>query len=181
MRKLTITSVIPNPAVSCQLSAINCREVRTELELRECYKIRKKVFVEEQKLFSKTDRDRYDAEALHIAAFQGKRIIGTVRIYQQEKDVWFGGRLAVLKGFRGRAGRLLIEKAIEVAKRKKAKRFLAYVQVKNVSFFKRCGWSEAGEAFPYHGVPHQMMEAELKKGFQGSRVQVRMSNAKIQI
>ena len=159
-----ITSARTNSALRTPHSAIVCREVRTELELRECYIIRKKVFVKEQKLFSKSDWDRYDAEALHIAAFQGKRIIGTVRIYHQEKDVWFGGRLAVLKGFRGRAGRLLIEKAIEVAKRKKAKRFLAYIQLKNVSFFKRCGWSEAGEAFPYHGVPHQMMEAELKKG-----------------
>jgi len=160
-----ITSARTNSALRTPHSAIVCREVRTELELRECYIIRKKVFVKEQKLFSKSDWDRYDAEALHIAAFQGKRIIGTVRIYRQEKDAWFGGRLAVLKGFRGRAGRLLIEKAIEVAKRKKAKRFLAYIQLKNISFFKRCGWSEAGEAFNYHGVPHLLMEADLTKGF----------------
>jgi putative N-acetyltransferase (TIGR04045 family) len=162
MRKLTITSVIPKSAISCQQAVISCREVRTESELRECYTIRKKVFVEEQKLFSKTDRDRYDAKAFHIAAFQSGRIVGTVRIYQKGKDVWFGGRLAVLKDFRGRVGKLLIEKAVATAREKGAKRFLAYIQIKNVPFFKRCGWSAVGEIFQYHGAPHQLMEAELK-------------------
>jgi putative N-acetyltransferase (TIGR04045 family) len=148
-----------------QISAIVCRQVKSEGELEDCYRIRKQVFVEEQNLFARTDRDRYDKRAIHIAAFQGGRIIGTVRIYEEGRGIWFGGRLAVLKDFRGRAGRLLIEKAVEIAQADNAKRFFAYIQVRNVLFFKRCGWSKAGEVFNYHGVPHQLMEAELKKGF----------------
>ena len=148
-----------------QISAIVCREVYGKDELEDCYRIRKQVFVEEQNLFAGTDRDRYDKGAIHIAALQGGRIIGTVRIYQEGRGTWYGGRLAVLKGFRGRAGRLLIEKAIETARAKNAQRFLAYIQAGNVPFFKRCGWSKAGEVFNYHGTPHQLMEAELKKGF----------------
>jgi len=141
--------------------------VRSESELKACYTIRRKVFVEEQNLFAGTDRDRYDKEAIHIAAWQSGRMIGTVRIYEKGRGIWFGGRLAVLKGFRGRAGRLLVEKAIETARAKNAERFLAYIQARNVPFFKRCGWSKAGEVLNYHGVPHQLMEANLKKKFKG--------------
>lgn len=179
MKRSTTISVRTRPAVSQssakplpaggQLSAIICREVDIESELRECYKIRKKVFVEEQKLFKKSDRDKHDAKAVHIAAIQKGRIIGTVRVYQSKEGVWFGGRLAVLKGFRGRAGRLLVERAVETVKKKKAKKFLAYIQVKNAPFFQRCGWSKAGEIFQYHGVPHQLMEADLKKGAKGRK------------
>jgi putative N-acetyltransferase (TIGR04045 family) len=163
MKKSTITSAMLKPETRNPKPEIVCREACGKAELEKCYRIRRKVFVEEQRLFPRTDRDRYDAEALHLAAFQEGRIIGTVRIYQEGKGIWFGGRLAVLKGFRGKAGRLLIEKAIETARSKKAKRFLAYVQVKNVPFFQRCGWSQAGEIFQYHGVPHQLMEADLKR------------------
>jgi putative N-acetyltransferase (TIGR04045 family) len=162
------TSAKAKPETRNPKPEIICRKVRTEAELRECYKIRRKVFVEEQKLFAKTDRNGHDAEAIHIAALQEGRVIGTVRIYQQEKGICFGGRLAVLKGFRGRAGKLLVDKAVETAKGKDAKRFLAYIQIKIVPFFKRCGWVTAGEVFEYHGVPHQLMEADLNK--KGSRV-----------
>lgn len=166
-----ITSVILKPETRNPKPEIVCRQVQTEAELEECYRIRQKVFVEEQKLFSGTDRDKYDAGAIHIVAFKGGRIIGTVRIYEEGKGIWFGGRLAVLKRFRGRAGRLLIKKAVETANRKRAKRFLAYIQVRNIPFFKRGGWSEVSEVMDYHGVPHKMMEANLKTGFKDSRVQ----------
>lgn len=161
-----IQSQIPNPR-----SPNVCRQVQSESELEECYRIREKVFVEEQRLFSGTDRDEHDPEAIHIAAFQEGRIIGTVRIYQEGGGIWFGGRLAVLKGFRGKAGRLLIKKAVETAMGKNTERFLAYIQVRNVPFFKRCGWSIVSEVLDYHGVPHQLMEADLHKELKDSRVQ----------
>ena len=161
------TLVTAKPETRNPKPDIVCREVYGKDELEDCYRIRKQVFVEEQNLFTGTDRDRYDKGAIHIAAWQGGRIIGTVRIYEKGRGTWYGGRLAVLKGFRGRAGRLLIEKAIETARAKNAERFLAYIQARNVPFFKCCGWSKAGEAFNYHGVPHLLMEADLTKGFKG--------------
>ena len=93
---------------------ILCRPVGNDDELRECFEIRKKIFVEEQALFKDTDRDEQDAEALHIAAFYKKRIIGTVRIYVDDDGIWWGGRLAVKKKYRGRAGRLLVQKAVQI-------------------------------------------------------------------
>ena len=143
--------------------AIECRLVQNESEREECFAIRHTVFVEEQRLFDGTDRDEHDSKAVHIAAFQGGRIIGTVRVYEEKPGLWFGGRLAVLRGFRGRAGRLLVEKAVEIVRGERAERFLAYIQMKNVPFFRRGGWVEAGEILDFHGSPHQLMEANVKE------------------
>ena len=140
---------------------IECKIVETKEELQKAYDIRHEIFVKEQKLFSKTDRDEFDLRAIHIVAVCHDRLVGTVRVYQKEKNVWFGSRLSVLKSFRGRAGKLLIEKAIETVKRKKANRFMAYVQLPNVPFFRRHRWRSVGEVIEYQGSPHQLMEVQL--------------------
>lgn len=138
-----------------------CKIVQTEDELKEAYRIRHEIFVQEQKLFQRSDRDCFDKQAVHIVALMDDEIVGTVRIYESDKDIWYGGRLAVKRGFRGRVGARLIKKAVETVKERKAKRFLAYIQLPSVSFFKRNRWKTAGEITAYHGVPHQLMEAEL--------------------
>ena len=135
--------------------------VETEEELEEAYRIRHEIFVEEQKLFVDSDRDEYDGCAIHIIALFHDEVVGTVRVYEKEKDVWFGSRLAVLGTYRGRVGKVLIEKAVETVRGKQAKQFKAYVQIANVPFFKRCRWKSIGEVVDYQDVPHQLMEAPL--------------------
>lgn len=135
--------------------------VETEEELKEAYSIRYEIFVKEQKLFLDSDRDKYDAQAVHIIALRRDKVIGTVRVYEKGKDVWFGSRLAVLEPYRGRVGKVLIEKAIETVKVRKAKRFMAYVQLSNVPFFRRHRWRSVGEVIDYQGAPHQLMEVQL--------------------
>jgi len=143
------------------MRGVKYKLVETEEELREAYHIRHEIFVKEQKLFIGSDRDEFDAHAVHIIAFCRDRIIGTVRVYEKEGGVWFGSRLAVLKPYRGRIGKVLIEKAIETVKMRKAKRFMAYVQLPNVHFFRRCRWRSVGGIIQYQAVPHQLMEAQL--------------------
>ena len=140
---------------------VKCKLIETKEELREAYSIRHKIFVKEQKLFLRSDRDEFDAHAVHIIALRCDKVIGTVRVYEKESGVWFGSRLAVLKPYRGRIGKVLIEKAIGTVKMREAKRFMAYVQLPNVPFFRRCRWRSVGEIVQYQGVPHQLMEAQL--------------------
>jgi len=143
------------------MSGIVCRIVIDEKDLTQCFAIRQKIFVDEQKLFEHTDRDAQDETAIHIAALMDNKIIGTVRIYCEDDVVWWGGRLAVVKQSRGKAGRLLIKKATETVKGKKATCFRANVQRKNVAFFKTLKWRPVGEEFLLNNKPHQMMEADL--------------------
>jgi len=138
-----------------------CREVQTSDELHECFSIREKVFVDEQEVFKGSDRDEYDASAIHLAAFYKGKIIGTVRMYKDQDGIWWGGRLSVMKRFRGKAGRMLVQKAVEVVRSKNAKHFRANIQLENVKFFKALHWEPVGGVFDYYGKPHQMMEAML--------------------
>ena len=140
---------------------IVCKLVTTSQELRAAYKIRHDIFVNEQKLFSRSDRDTFDSKAIHIVALLGNEVVGTVRVYEKDRDIWFGSRLAVLRPYRGRVGGLLVQKAIETVQEKEAKQFFAYVQLHTVSFFKRRRWKPVGKPVDYQGKPHQLMEAQL--------------------
>jgi len=141
--------------------SIVCRPIQNDDELRASFALRKKVFVEEQQLFRRTDRDRHDTQAIHIVALCHNNVVGTVRVYHQKAGIWFGSRLAVLQQFRGRAGKLLIQQAVQVVKEKGAQQFRAHILLRNVPLFKRLGWVPAGHVFTYRGQPHQRMEADL--------------------
>jgi putative N-acetyltransferase (TIGR04045 family) len=140
---------------------VKCKLVETEEEVEKAYSVRHEIFVKEQELFAGSDRDEFDSQAIHIIALLHGEVIGTVRVYEREENVWFGSRLAVLKPFRGRAGKVLIEKAKETVKKRKAKKFMAYVQLPNVPFFRRHRWKSVGDVIDYHGIPHQLMETQL--------------------
>jgi putative N-acetyltransferase (TIGR04045 family) len=143
------------------MSEITCRPVQTKEELLESFALRREVFVEEQKLFKRTDRDKYDKHAIHIIAICNSKIIGTVRVHKKAEGLWYGSRLAVVKRFRGRAGKILIQKAIEIVRENGAHKFVAYIQERNVVFFKRLHWKPVGPIITYHNEPHQLMEAKL--------------------
>ena len=140
---------------------ILCKTVVTSQELQAAYKVRHEIFVKEQKLFNKSDRDEYDSRAIHIVALLEDEVVGTVRVYERDSGVWFGSRLAVQRSCRGRVGGLLVQKAIETVQELEAKQFFAYVQLHTVSFFKRRRWKPVGEPVDYQGKPHQLMEAQL--------------------
>ncbi len=140
---------------------IICRQIESDDELAQCLDIRRKVFVQEQHLFEHSDRDEYDRGAIHIAAFYQSRIIGTVRVYQDDGGVWWGGRLAVLKRYRGRAGRELVLAAVALVKLQGAEHFYANILSENVNFFKTIGWRPVGVEFVLHGRLHRLVEAAL--------------------
>ncbi len=139
-----------------------CRVAKTQKEREHAFRVRNKVFTEEQGLFEGSDVDQYDSNAIHILAECDKRVVGTVRVYQVEPDTWIGGRLAVLKQYRrGTVGSLLVRRAVKTVADEGAKRFLAYIQQQNVTYFKKLGWQSIGEPFLHYGLPHQKMEADL--------------------
>ena len=143
------------------MKALCCREVSDPGEREACYVIRRQVFVEEQKLFDTDDRDEHDAQAIHYAALQHNEIIGTVRIYCDPDGIWWGGRLAVLKRYRGRAGRLLIQTCVDRVHSEGAMHFRAFVQEDNIVFFKTLNWISIGVLTQIRNRPHQLMEAVL--------------------
>lgn len=145
------------------MSDLTCKIARSRRELQAHFAIRKAVFVDEQNVFENSDVDLHDRHGIPIVAIDEdtNEIVGAVRCYRDEGDIWIGGRLAVEREHRGRrVGAALVKKAEAVVKQRNCRRFLAHVQVRNVPFFKLLGWRELGDPTMYHGLEHQRMETE---------------------
>jgi putative N-acetyltransferase (TIGR04045 family) len=132
-------------------------------ERRAHMRVRRRVFVEEQRLFTRTDRDRWDSSALHVVALDAGEVLGAVRLYAlDEAGLWKGDRLAVLPGARTlRMASDLVRFAVATAGALGGTLMVACVQVANVPFFVRLGWDPIGRPFEYHGTPHRRMTIGL--------------------
>lgn len=137
-------------------------------EITQAHALRRSVFCEEQKLFTDHDQDSIDEQAQCIVAIanQGgwhEQVVGTVRIHQSFKSIWWGSRLAVHKDFRHQQGlgAALIKLAVCSAHGLGCQQFLAQVQQKNEVLFQKLNWKTQGH-LNVHRQPHAMMEADLK-------------------
>jgi putative N-acetyltransferase (TIGR04045 family) len=132
-------------------------------ELAAHFAVRRAVFVDQQRLFA-DDRDAHDADmaTLHVVGLVDGVVVGTVRLYPLEGRCWKGDRLAVLPGARvHHLGAELVRFAVASAGARGGTRMVAQVQVANVRFFERLGWSRDGAPGPYRGVMHQPMAIPL--------------------
>jgi putative N-acetyltransferase (TIGR04045 family) len=145
-----------------KMNEIFIKVADSDNELEEVFSIRKEVFVEEQRLFQGSDRDEYDHRSIFLVAKSDASVLGTVRIFPLGEGRWQGGRLAVRKIHRGSlAGCFLVKAAVQFARAKGATSFTALIQDRNVHYFSKLGWRPFGGSIAYHGLPHQMMEADL--------------------
>ena len=150
--------------IKVRMSEFVFKIAETGEELEEYFRIRREVFVKEQKIFSENDVDEYDREAIHIVAIEEStgKVVGGVRCYIKEGNTWFGSRLSAAPGYRnGKVGSNLVRFAVKTVKFRGCERFFAYVQPQNVRFFERLSWKPLGEQVIYQGIPHQLMEADL--------------------
>ncbi len=135
-------------------------------DLARHYAIRQRVFVIEQRILEFTDLDVHDRDpaTIHVLAAQGCHGAGTVRLYPLDGDLWQGDRLAVLPSHRSSmVGAELVRFAVETAGSLGGAQMLAQIQLPNVRFFERLGWTRAGAPAPYCGLDHQPMVYDLTK------------------
>lgn len=146
-----------------------CRSARSPAEVAVHTWIRHCVFVLEQGLFVGTDHDDHDSEPSvhHVLGFVDGVPAGTVRFYEVPAErpgerLWQGDRLAVLVDFRHTGiGGPLVRHAVATAGELGGDRMVANIQLANVAFFRRLGWTPVGEPFSYVGEPHQRMTIDL--------------------
>src|SRR5919108_6266435 len=81
------------------MDEITCKIVETAAEREGHFAVRRAVFVEEQGLFAETDVDEHDDHAILMVAVDTRTgaVVGAVRCVAAGDDVWYGGRLAVLR------------------------------------------------------------------------------------
>jgi putative N-acetyltransferase (TIGR04045 family) len=136
-------------------------------ELAAYYRLRSRIFCDEQRLFADDDRDEIDRTAIPMVSLtrmggMPDEVVGVVRVWREAPGVWWGGRLGTHPARRrdGIVGPGLVRLAVTTACRRGCIQFRATVQLRNVVLFERLGWKVIMPA-DVCGQPHALMEADL--------------------
>ncbi len=122
----------------------------------ECRKIRRKVFVEEQKVAENEEFDEFEKRSHHYLIYDGKKPIGTAR-WRKIGDKVKLERFAVLKSFRNKKlGDQLLQVVLEDAKQEKREIYL-HAQLKAIPFYERRGFVKVGNQFSECNIEHYKM------------------------
>lgn len=145
---------------------IVCRPARSALERAHHHTIRHQVFVREQAVFRGMDLDEHDQDeaTIHLVGYCDGAPAGSVRLFvlDAENGLWQGDRLAVLESYRVRGvGAPLVRCAVATAGASGGRRMHAHIQLTNVTFFRRLGWTELDAPEIYAGLRHQPMTIAL--------------------
>jgi len=132
-------------------------EVVSEKELKRVFSIRLRVFVREQGVPEEIELDKDDQRATHFLARVQGRAVGTARLVIKNGRAKIG-RMAVLKSYRGKGvGKALLKRAIESARKSKAKVIYLHAQVPVIGFYEKMGFHSVGRLFREAGIPHRKM------------------------
>lgn len=128
-------------------------------ELAQCLAIRHAVFVVEQGVDARLERDACDATALHFLAVCGHVPVGTARVVMMsDRTSAKIGRVAVLDAARGQGiGAALMRAIIEHASLGGIASFELHAQIQARTFYEQLGFSVEGEPFEEAGLPHVAM------------------------
>jgi predicted GNAT family N-acyltransferase len=135
-------------------------KINSPEDLNISYKIRKKVFCEEQKISEKIEFDNLDHLCEHFLIHKDKGYIATARVRPKNKKVFKIERVAVLPEFRRlKVGSLLINEIVEFyLNNKKNKSIILHSQVAVEQFYKSLNFISYGDQFYEDGIPHIAME-----------------------
>ena len=129
-------------------------------DLNISFKIRKKVFCEEQKISEKIEFDNLDHLCEHFLIDKDNSYIATARVRPKNNNIFKIERVAVLPEFRRlKVGSLLINEIVEFyLNNKKNKSIILHSQVAVEEFYKSLNFISYGDQFYEDGIPHIAME-----------------------
>lgn len=127
-------------------------------DYKEALRIRRTVFIEEQKVPEEIEIDEFEDSCTHFLIYEGAESLGAARL--RVKGPWIKfERIAVLEHARGKGvGRALVEKMMAHAK----VHFphltpMMNSQLSAEGFYQKLGWKPQGEVFHEAGIPHIQM------------------------
>ena len=123
--------------------------------------IRRKVFIEEQKVPANMEWDPHDGISAHLILYCLGKPAGTLRFYPDLNRQHIG-RVAVLPQYRRRGfGRQLLERCLTEGRRLGFAYATLNAQSEKIGFYSAFGFHAIGEEFMEAGIPHRRMELNL--------------------
>ncbi|MDY6764402.1 MAG: GNAT family N-acetyltransferase [Halobacteria archaeon] len=140
--------------------------VTTEEEKEDAFKIREKVFMEEQDVPEELEWDGYDDESIHFVAYDGEKPVGAARIrqYGETGKTARVERVSVVESRREEGwGRLIMEKIEEVALNEGFELLTLSSQTHAQGFYEKMGYRTVSDVFEEEGtgIPHVKMVKEI--------------------
>jgi predicted GNAT family N-acyltransferase len=133
------------------------KKVTTDNELQEAFRIRKEVFVEEQKVPEQLELDEHESEADHILVLQNGKPIGTGRVRLLGTTAKLE-RICVLREYRQHGvGRLIVQALESIAAGKGATNAKLSGQLYAERFYTSLGYEKASDVFLDAGIEHILM------------------------
>ena len=134
---------------------INIKFVDNEEEFDTCLSIRKKVFIEEQKISEEIELDDDQANAISVCAIMNEMYVGTARYRETSSGIKLE-RFAVLHNYRGQGiGKALVKFMVDKIDGKK--KIYLHAQEAVVDFYLPLGFEKINARFYEAGIPHWKM------------------------
>lgn len=123
----------------------------------DAWKIRKKVFMDEQGFHD--EHDEIDNIATHFVLYDDKLPVATCRIfYDKAMDSYILGRLAVIPEYRRKnIGSIMVKETENYVKAKGNTAIVLHAQCRACGFYKKLGFTEFGNVENDEGCPHIWM------------------------
>ncbi len=127
----------------------------------EAMKVRQEVFVAEQGFVD--EFDEIDSVATHFVMYDREIPVATCRVFFKERpEVYYLGRLAVLRAYRGKhLGADMVSAAEAYAKSVGGACMLLHAQCTAAGFYEAVGYTQMGEGDEEQGCPHIWMKKTL--------------------
>lgn len=139
--------------------------IKREEDLKKAFQIRKEVFVIEQGVPLEDEFDAFDTlngACEHILVYYNEKPAGTGRI-RIVNDFGKLERICILKPLRKLGlGKEIIEALEKIAIKKGVSQVKLHGQTQAEGFYQKLGYKRASEVFMEDGIPHILMEKELR-------------------
>jgi len=138
---------------------IEVKEVSTPLELEKVFEIRKKVFVEEQKVPADEEYDEFENTSKHFLAYFNGYPAGTSR-WRTTTNGAKMERFAVLEEYRSKkVGSALVETVLNDVKKNfgQEKEIYLNAQITAMGLYSKFGFEQVGEMFLECDIKHYKM------------------------
>lgn len=141
---------------------LKVKMAENQLEKEQAFAIRRKVFVEEQKVPLHIEMDEHDDGAIHFIAYQLEQPIAAGRIREVETGLGKVERVCVLSEYRGQhIGVMMMNGMEEYAQTNGIFRLKLNAQTHALAFYEKLGYEITSDEFMDADIPHKTMEKSL--------------------
>lgn len=134
----------------------------TDKQHQDAFYVRKKVFVEEQKVPMELEIDEYENQSTHFVVYNDEKKpigAGRFRILHGKGKV---ERVCMIPEFRGQGvGKVLMQAIEKFAKQQAVKQLFLNAQLSAIPFYEKLGYSVVSDEFIDAGIVHKSMEKDI--------------------